>query len=173
MPDGCEIAGNAGGGIADRKGGIRLQKKNKGIQAALWVLFLVYLVIMAYLLFFSSAYGRTIEAGYRYNLTPLLEIMRGIENIDSVGYRYVIINIGGNVVAFMPFGFLVSCLAGRRQNVFTIFLKTLLFSFIIEVIQYFSRTGAFDVDDLILNTLGGILGYFCYLYFTRRRRRSR
>ena len=148
-------------------------KKNKASLVIGYVLFLAYLGIMAYLLFFSSAYGRTMEAGYRYNLTPMLEIMRGIDNVDSMGYRYVMINIGGNIVAFMPFGFLVAALSERKQNFFTILIKTLLFSFTIEVIQYFTKTGAFDVDDLILNTLGGVLGYFCYLYITKRRKHSR
>ena len=150
-----------------------MKKKNDVLQAAMGVLFLGYLAVLAYLLFFSSTYGRTMEAGYRYNLTPMLEIMRGIQNIERVGYRYVTVNIGGNIVAFMPFGFFVSALSERKQNLFTILLKTFLFSFTIEVTQYFTQTGAFDVDDLMLNTFGGALGFVCYWMIAGRRKSRR
>jgi glycopeptide antibiotics resistance protein len=129
----------------------------------------VYLGLLAYLLFFSSTYGRTIEMGYRYNLKPFLEIRRGLENIDKVGYRYVIINIAGNVAAFMPFGCLLPMVANRRVHTGTAFVNTFLLSLCAETIQLLSRTGAFDVDDLILNTVGGVLGYWCYVVLSRRR----
>lgn len=135
--------------------------------------FLAYLLLLAYLLFFSSTYGRTIEMGYRYNLTPFLEIRRGLKHIETVGYRYVLVNIAGNVVAFMPFGFLLPLITERKMNTIKVFFFSLLLTICAESLQLVSRTGAFDVDDLILNTIGGALGYWCYVLLLGRRRKKR
>ena len=135
--------------------------------------FLAYLLLLAYLLFFSSTYGRTVEMGYRYNLTPFLEIRRGLKHIETVGYRYVLVNIAGNVVAFMPFGFLLPLITERKMNTIKVFFFSLLLTICAELLQLVSRTGAFDVDDLILNTIGGVLGYWCYVLLLGRRRKKR
>lgn len=138
-----------------------------------FLLLFAYLVLLAYLLFFSSTYGRTMEMGYRYNLVPFLEIRRGIEHIDTVGYRYVLVNIAGNIAAFMPFGFLLPLITERRMHTGKVFVYSLLLTLCAESIQLLSRTGAFDVDDLILNTVGGVLGYWCFtLLFGRRRKKG-
>lgn len=155
-----------------RKEEVTMEKRNKfGRFFAIFV-FIAYLLLLAYLLFFSSTYGRTMEMGYRYNLKPFLEIRRGLENIDKVGYRYVIVNIAGNIAAFMPFGFLLPMITERRIHTGHAFADTFLLSLCAETIQLLSRTGAFDVDDLILNTAGGVLGYWCYAVLFGRRRKQ-
>lgn len=152
---------------------MRLRKKKGPLRSLLGAVFLLYLIVLAYLLFFSSTYGRTLEAGYRCNLVPMLEIMRGLKNIEKVGVQYILVNIVGNVAAFMPFGFLVPYLSEKKHNVVTILVLTFFFSLTVEVLQYVTRTGAFDVDDLILNSIGGVLGYVCYWILTWRRKQSR
>ena len=69
----------------------RKERKQEIVRIFAILAMLAYLLLLAYLLFFSSAYGRTVEMGYRYNLVPFLEIRRGLENIDKVGYYYVIV----------------------------------------------------------------------------------
>lgn len=148
------------------------KKKELGRIVAI-LAFLAYLLLLAYLLFFSSTYGRTVEMGYRYNLKPFLEIRRGIEHIDMVGYRYVLVNIAGNIVAFMPFGFLLPLIMERKVHTGSVLVYSFLLTVCAESTQLLSRTGAFDVDDLILNTVGGVLGYWCYkLLFGRRRKQK-
>lgn len=149
-----------------------MKKENKISRMLAIPVFLLYLVLLAYLLFFSSTYGRTAELGYRYNLVPFLEIRRGLEHIDTVGYRYVMVNIAGNIAAFMPFGFLLPLVVKRRMQIGTVTGNTFLLSLSAEVIQLLTRTGAFDVDDLILNTVGGALGYLCYVILFGRRRKN-
>lgn len=150
-----------------------MKHKKDILSIAAILAFLAYLLLLSYLLFFSSTYGRTAEMGYRYNLKPFLEIRRGLENIDTVGYYYVIVNIAGNIAAFMPFGFLLPLISERRKNTGKVLVLSLLLSLTVETIQLISRTGAFDVDDLILNTIGGVLGYWCYaLLFGRRRKKQ-
>lgn len=149
-----------------------MEKKKETFRIVFILLFLAYLLLLAYLLFFSSAYGRTAEMGYRYNLKPFLEIRRGLENVETVGYYYVLVNIAGNIAAFMPFGFLLPLISERKKNTGKVLVWSFLLSLCAETIQLVSRTGAFDVDDLILNTIGGVFGYWCYyLLFGRRKKR--
>lgn len=149
------------------------KRKENGIgRMVAMVVFFAYLLLLSYLLFFSSTYGRTAELGIRYNLTPFLEIRRGLNHIDKVGYHYVIVNILGNIAAFMPFGFLLPIVSERKVHVGKALADTFLLSLGAETIQLLSRTGAFDVDDLILNTVGGILGYVGYVILLGRRRKK-
>ena len=134
--------------------------------------FLAYLLLLSYLLFFSSTYGRTAEMGYRYNLKPFAEIRRGLEHMEQMGYRYVLVNIAGNIAAFMPFGFLLPSITERKMNTGKVLCYSFLLSFCAESVQLISRTGAFDVDDLILNTIGGVFGYWCYVILVGRRRKK-
>ncbi len=69
-----------------------------------------------------------------------------------------------NVVFFIPWGFLI---ASAMDNNSRRIVMTLFYSFItslsIEVIQYFTRTGASEVTDLVTNVSGGIIGCLIYI----------
>ena len=69
--------------------------------------------------------------------------------------RYVFRGLIGNILLLFPFGLLLSRYEGKCYKYFIPFLISLT----IETIQYFTRLGTFEVDDLICNTIGGILGY--------------
>ncbi len=71
----------------------------------------------------------------------------------------IIENLIGKIALFLPFGFLVPIIVGRRIKVLKLFLIGFLLCFIIEATQLMTRTGIFDVDDLMLNMIGIILGY--------------
>ena len=68
-------------------------------------------------------------------------------------------NLAGNIIGFMPFGFILPLLSKRFIKFKTITLATFSLSLAYELIQLLFGFGSFDVDDLILNTLGGLLGY--------------
>ncbi|MEH7093677.1 VanZ family protein [Neobacillus vireti] len=68
-------------------------------------------------------------------------------------------NLVGNVIGFAPFGFILPLLSKRFQKLSKVTIATLLLSLTFELIQLVFEFGSFDVDDLILNTLGGMLGY--------------
>lgn len=67
-----------------------------------------------------------------------------------------------NIIFFMPFGFLLPTLWKKYRS----FLKTLsygiIFSFIIEIGQLFTKNRATDINDLIMNTLGTIIGWIMF-----------
>ena len=77
-------------------------------------------------------------------------------------------NIGGNIAGFIPLGFLLPFLLWRRAGAGTIGLIVFLISLSFESIQLITGLGVFDVDDLLLNTAGGLIGY-CICSLGRRR----
>ena len=72
-------------------------------------------------------------------------------------------NLAGNIVVFMPFGFLLPSVLVWGKNFFVMLLNAFIFVLGIEVFQLFSAFGAFDVDDILLNCLGAALGYFLFM----------
>lgn len=149
---------------------------NKKVRRMIkWIIFLVYIAALVYFMFFAEILGRTDSGGaYRYNLVPLKEIKRFINNYTHLGWKAVMANIVGNVVAFMPFGYCLPMVTEHKMKFFSVTLYTFNLSLMIELIQLISKVGSFDVDDLLLNTLGGMLGYimFCIVKFGYSRRKK-
>lgn len=139
----------------------------KFIRNVLALAFIGYMVLLIYFLFFSEEYGRTTQyIDYQYNLTLFRELSRYIKYRDVVGFDYFLINVVGNVAVFMPFGFFVPSLEKKRRGAVLEFVKItllgFLFSLAVETVQLVTKVGCFDVDDLLLNTVGVALGYICY-----------
>jgi len=125
--------------------------------------FLIYISILVYFLFFADMLGRTSGAtNYRYNLTPFKEIRRFIVYSGYLGVSSVCTNLLGNVAAFVPFGIFLPILTNNRLKFYQVTVYTFSLTLMIEMIQLISRVGIFDVDDMILNTLGGIIGYLMF-----------
>ena len=145
----------------------------KTARAAGWLLFLIYLIILIYLLFFSESYGRhaLAEGQYRYNLQPFQEIRRFAVYWKNVGFWAAFLNLGGNVLGFMPFGILLPVLSDRLRRPVSVILLGFAMSLMVETIQLVTRVGIFDVDDLILNTLGAGIGYLLFAVGSRVRRK--
>ena len=135
--------------------------KNERHRKLGFLFFVLYLVLLTYFLFFAEEMGRTpgIRAGYSYNLTPLKEIRRFLTHADVLGWRAVFLNIVGNMAAFMPFGFFLPEIWSRVDRWYTTTLLGAVFSLCIETTQLVFRVGSFDVDDLMINTLGACAGY--------------
>ena len=146
-------------------------RKKKIFRAVGKVLFLLYVVFLIYSLFLAEWYGRTgISEEYRYNLELFREIKRFIIYREQLGAFAVFANLAGNILIFVPYGFFIS-VASRERG----FFKTLFFSMglslCVEIIQLFTRVGSFDVDDILLNTIGGVLGYIIFLICNGIRRK--
>lgn len=134
-----------------------------GKRVVIWILFLGYLTLLSYFLFFSERYGRTEGSnGYRYNLVLFREIKRFFLYRREVGLEGFLVNMVGNVVAFMPFGFCLPMISIKRRGFFSVLFWSFGLTLTIETIQLLYQIGSFDVDDLLLNTIGGMLGYFSY-----------
>ncbi len=117
---------------------------------------LLLLLFITYILFlFELVTSRDVYMNGT-NLVPFREMFRypvGSENFN----RQVI----GNILLFMPFGFFATYYT-KIKKISSISFMSILVSLTIEVVQkYIGRS--FDVDDIILNVVGGILGFLVYI----------
>ncbi|MCR5099318.1 MAG: VanZ family protein [Lachnospiraceae bacterium] len=129
------------------------------------VLATAYIVVLYYLLFAAESLGRGGGAAGDINLIPFHEIKRYINHVDSLGLFAVVANLLGNVVLFMPLGyFLPSFFARERLRPHFTIPISMCISIAVEVSQFMTGTGSMDIDDVILNTLGGIIGYLVYAF---------
>ena len=140
-----------------------MKQIKKGVKKAGWLLFYLYIILLSYFLFFSERYGREIVMkDYHYNLELFKEIHRFIQYRKQLGMESFVVNILGNVLAFAPFGFLLPTLSKNYRNFFVTTFLSLLFSLCVETTQLVLRVGIFDVDDIFMNTIGGMLGYIAF-----------
>lgn len=95
------------------------------------------------------------------SMIPFKAAIDIIKNMSSVR---VVENLAGNVLLFMPFGFMFP-LVTKFEGETTIY--GMLLSLFIEVAQFAFGMGFTDIDDLILNTLGAFLGYKIYRIINR------
>ena len=136
------------------------------------IFFVAYMILALYFMFFSETLDRTMVSDqYRYNLTLFKEITRFWNMRHTYGWNITIINLLGNVVCFMPFGFLLPMVSKRSvfKNFLSVTFLAMLFSIGIETAQLVTKVGAFDVDDIFLNTIGGLLVYI-FLKLTKLRK---
>lgn len=141
-------------------------KHKKWVTAASYTLFILYLIIAAALLFFSpyrqAAYELNSSGTNPYNIIPFKTISDYIKASSHINQSIWMSNLFGNVLAFLPLGFFLPLLfrrfIGFRRTIWIVFLATS----IVEGVQFVTRVGSFDVDDIILNTVGGALGYLLF-----------
>jgi glycopeptide antibiotics resistance protein len=131
------------------------------IQKSCWVIFVFYLIGIMYYTIFAESLGRGPSAGSeaRYNLVFFNEIRRFWIYRNQLGIRAFMLNVAGNVLAFMPCGFLLPAISRRCRWIYGAVPVGLLISFLIECTQLIFRVGSFDVDDLFLNTIGVLAGF--------------
>lgn len=139
---------------------------NKKRTVLKWACFLMYLFVLGYFLFYSSRFGRTGHEEYRYNIIIFQEIMRYYNlGVRTGNWNLFTLNVCGNIGAFLPLGMFLPSLFSRCRNlVFTIILSLEL-SLCVELVQLITKVGSFDVDDILLNTAGGICGYILYMIY--------
>ncbi len=131
--------------------------------------FVVYLVFLGYLLFFSQQMGRT-GSRLDVNLVPFRTIQRfwNAWLTGKLGLYPVALNLIGNFVAFMPFGWFFPRLHKHMRHFLVFFLTMLLLVFAVEMVQVLLRCGSGDVDDILLNVGGALVAWFIALPFWRQ-----
>ena len=117
---------------------------------------LIYLISIIYILclfhvvtFQDNNYGIS-------NFVPFKEIFR-----YDFGTPKFMKNIVGNIMLFIPYGFIASYLL-KNKKFSTITILTIIVSLTIETVQYYIGR-VFDIDDVILNLAGGIIGFLIYV----------
>ncbi len=114
------------------------------------LLFIVYILLLYYLLLSTEG------ASSGMNLMPFREMTR-----YSIGSKAFFYNVIGNIVLFIPFGYFVSDYL-KAKKISHIVLVSTIISLTAELIQ-FKIGRAFDIDDIILNVIGAIMGFMVYI----------
>lgn len=118
------------------------------------IIIVPYTLFLLYLMFWGM--GRFQYADNQITVEPIFSTIEFIHN--TIEWKYIGIIVLGNIIMFIPFGFLGWIFPRLRD------LNALIYTFIssiiiIEALQYFTRMGIFEVDDIILNTFGVYLGW--------------
>ena len=121
----------------------------------LLIVFISYVMCLFYVVTYQDVSGIG-----TFNITPFQEVFR-----YEFGSHLFIKNVVGNILLLAPYGFFVSYLLKEKRTLIVVFL-TFLVSITIEYIQL--KIGrVFDIDDIFLNLVGGMLGSFLYLIFLK------
>ena len=104
---------------------------------------------------------------FRVNLLPLVNLL----DYDSM--RDLLLNVIGNVAMFIPSGIVLPIVYKRLDTFGRVLVAGAGISLCIEIIQLPFRVRATDIDDLVLNTVGVIVGYGLYslIQYVRRIKR--
>ena len=129
---------------------IRNKKRVVFHQDLTMLMFIVYILCL-----FQIVTTQDVSGEHGINITLFKELTR-----YELGSRLFYRNVIGNIALFIPFGFFTSFYLKLEMKRFVLFL-TMLVSFVIEFIQL-NIGRAFDVDDIILNVVGGFIGYLIY-----------
>lgn len=138
-----------------KKRGLNMKKIQNIFLYSVFLFFIVFLlnqILFKYIspiqLFDTNRYfARSL------NTVPFREIMRQGSASE--------INLYGNIILFFPLGVYIQ-LFMKKKSIFKALFLCFITSFILEVLQYLFGLGASDIDDVILNSFGGLLGIISY-----------
>lgn len=116
--------------------------------------FLIYIISLFYVVTFQDVSWST------SNFIPFKEMFR-YRIFSTMFFKNVI----GNMIMFMPYGFFISYILKLDKKKIVLILS-LLISITIEITQLIIGR-VFDVDDILLNIIGGLVGYFIYRIITK------
>ena len=146
------------------------QAERSPAQICTRLLFVAYGLLMLWLLF-GQRVGQPVNPD-NVNLIPLATLklyLRIVENTqDAQLLRHAFINLVGNVVMFVPLGWFLPVIWRKYRNFLRCALCLMTTVVLIEVIQYLTGLGSCDIDDLLLNMLGGSLGWWICRFFTKK-----
>lgn len=118
---------------------------------------LSYLFAIIYIwLLFEILTMTELNSAAGMNLVPFSEIFR-----YQVGTKLFNYNVLGNIIIFIPFGYLIGEYVNPKK-IWPVIITTFCTSIVVEFVQL--KIGrSFDIDDIILNVIGGLVGYLLYI----------
>lgn len=118
--------------------------------------FVNLLFIIYALLLYELLTNTELNTASGMNLVPFTEIMR-----YQVGSRQFNLNVIGNIIIFIPFGYFVSSYVKANKLSHILFVSVFT-SLTVEFVQHYIGR-SFDIDDIILNVMGALLGFLIYI----------
>lgn len=154
------------------------KKNSTGFREFLLSLFAAYIAFLVIMLFTPNSYiansginltnenfdfvgnfkDRINSGAWGVNFVPF----RTMKNyIKYSGFLHTLTNIFGNILIFIPYGILLPEIFPKYRKMTKVFLLSFVTSFFVEFIQFFIGRSV-DIDDLILNVFGSIIGYLIW-----------
>ncbi|SHM79430.1 VanZ like family protein [Chitinophaga sp. CF418] len=133
------------------------------------VAMIIYIAALLYVVFLEP----TRSAGEHYATPRWVPLKSTYGFIIEAGHSirhwfFFLLNLLGNIILFMPFGFFGDALSGTPANKFRVIITAFFFSLCIELLQLAFMIGVYDADDILLNTLGAYLGICTYRYLVKK-----
>lgn len=142
----------------------------KAKNSLICISFILYLFALVFILFIDSRGYRWSDASFweyikwSSNFIPFRTINLYIHSIfhGTLDINIPLKNLGGNLILFLPMGIYLPLFIKRinKMGIYVITMSVILL--LIEVTQVVSRRGSFDIDDLILNMLGAVIGFIIW-----------
>ena len=149
----------------------------KLLKLNLIIYFLIYTTTIFTLTLFDEIFGRQgfvfvdwdmdllkSYTSLSFNIIPFKTI-----KLFILGYKYNLVtfgaffeNIFGNILVFMPYGFFIPMLFKKINTYVKFLVFILLIVILIEISQFFTMSGSFDIDDIMLNVIGASIAYGIY-----------
>ena len=147
-----------------------MRKQGKTLKILWWV-YIALLFVFVVVKFKGSFYELSdrvntysMQGSINYNLIPFRSMSAQIERITQ---WWALKNLLGNIIPFIPFGFLLPVTYKKLSSAISVFVIGLASILVIESFQFFTKLGSFDVDDIILNMTGIVCGYVIFLVTNR------
>ncbi|MGX9756122.1 VanZ family protein [Clostridioides difficile] len=139
----------------------------KLLLSTIYTIFFLYVLITIRIILFKDVPIYAIfKGGFRsVNLIPFYTVWEFITD-SNISFTRAIANIIGNIGIFIPMGIFLPVVL-KKSDKKTIIIIISLISLGFELIQYILAIGSSDIDDVILNSLGGILGIIAYTKMTK------
>lgn len=138
------------------------------IVGATYLLGLVYALLLAPQRFAERSFIRTRETLYPeysyvfHNGVPFRTIARYIVDFHDYGFHVTLAVLGGGILLYVPIGLLLPMAFTDFQRILSFISVVFVVSVSIQLIQGIFMLGRFDVDTILLNCLGGVIGFCCY-----------
>ena len=156
-----------------------MSKRKKSVDSTpfLRFLFVVYVAILLWLLFDRPVaqdplmdYAQKMRENM--NLAPFHTIKSYWAIVKRMDFTplffHSVINLGGNLFLFIPIGYFLPKLWKMLRSFFPFLLTCTMAIVLIELLQLVTLLGSLDIDDLILNLFGMLIGYLIFLISNKR-----
>lgn len=162
---------------------------NKILKSISWIVFGMYSAIGLWFLLFERMLYRLVNWGSfnRYfwypegtstffsaevwklntNIIPFHNTYTYLMGSQHFNLNIILYNTIGNILIFVPLGIFFSFLFSRFRTFSKVMMIGFTITVSIELLQFFLQLGQFDIDDILLNTIGALLGYFVYISISK------
>lgn len=135
----------------------------KVVRPILWAVFGLYCFVLIYILFLSrpsTQFFSYAEYFRRFtNFIPFKTIVEYIERYNNGFQNLSVMNLLGNFVLFLPMGMILPFLFKKLNRFWKVTLCVLGMVVLVEIAQGLLRVGSIDIDDVIFNVSGAMIGY--------------